>query len=252
MVSFRSVMSRRMAALALAAALGGCATQVATTADYAGGQRLQRPRQVVIPDFEVDWTRVRLDQGVGARMQRQATGADPALGRYATAQGVEQAIADALARNVERMGLPVQRGAPGQKPAPGSLIVQGQIVHIDEGNRTRRMAIGFGAGKSDVRAEVQVYYLGADGQPKLLQTYDADSNSGRKPGMASAGGVAASSGSLAPLGVGAALGLHSETTRTGVAGEGERLADRVAHNLGELFAREGWIAPSAVPPMALR
>jgi hypothetical protein len=133
------------------------------------------------------------------------------------------------------------------------LIVRGQITKIDEGNRTRRLVIGFGAGKSDVEAEVQVYYYARpNAPPQLLQTYDADSNSGRKPGMAMGAAMGAAESSVVPEVLTAATGAASETRRTGVAGEGERLADRVAYNLGTFFAEQGWIPSSAVPARSFR
>ena len=85
-----------------------------------------------------------------------------------------------------------------------------------------------------------------------MQTYDAYSNSGRKPGLALGGASAAAGGSLAPLGLSAALGVHSETHRTEVGKEGEKLADRVAYNLGRFFVQQGWIPASAVPTPSLR
>lgn len=256
MVSSRLVRSAAALCVLPLLSLAGCSTRVVTTADYAPTAQspaaLPAPRRVVIADFTTDWRSVRLDQGIGARLQRQANGGDPVPQQFATADAVQQSIADALVENVQKMGLPVARAPSNAPPEPGSVVVQGRVVTINEGNRTRRMAIGFGAGRSDVRADIQVYYVRPDGQAQLLQTYDADSNSGRKPGLAAGAGAAAGEGSFVPGVLTAATGLHSETHKAGVAGEGERLADRVAHNLGTLFARQGWIPQSAVPAMSLR
>ncbi len=234
-------------AVALALCLSGCATKITKTEDYApiagqGGTALHRPLQVLVMDFYVDPQAVQLDQGVGPRVMR-AVNADASAATPARA--VQDAIAEALVDDIRKMGLPVQRIAFATQLQPTDLLVQGQILRIDEGNRTRRMTVGFGAGKTTVEAKVQVMYGRSDGQPQLLQTYDADANSGRKPGLALGGASAAGGGSLVPMALSGALGVHGE--KQGVAKEGQNLGDRVAYNLGELFVQQGWIPASSAP-----
>lgn len=64
-----------------------------------------------------------------------------------------------------------------------SLEIEGQFLSIDEGNRTKRVVIGLGAGRTDVKTLVQVYDA-RFGTRRLLEKFDADAKSGRKPGMA--------------------------------------------------------------------
>lgn len=237
--------------------VAGCSTQVQSTGTYVAPMQgaaasLPRPRRVLVANFTTDWNRVRLDQGIGARVQRQMNGADPSVMQYRTSLEVQQAISDALVEDLRKMGLSAERETVGTVPDGTDLMIQGQIVRIDEGNRTRRLAVGFGAGRSDVRAEVQVYYLRPNAPPQLLQTYDADANSGRKPGFALGGAMAAGEGSMAPAVITALTGARSETKKVGVAGEGERLANRVAYNLGNFFVQQGWLPRSAVPTPSLR
>src|SRR5258707_6348653 len=57
---------------------------------------------------------------------------------------------------------------PGESPGAGNrVIVDGQMLSIDEGNRTRRNLIGLGAGHSTVEADMQVYYDASDSGAKL-------------------------------------------------------------------------------------
>lgn len=238
--------------------VAGCSTRVQSTGTYVTPMQdaavpLPRPRKILVADFSTDWSGVQLDQGIAARVNRQMSGADPSAAQYRTSEEVQQAISEALVESLRKMGLPAERGAgDGAVPGGTDLIIQGQIVRIDEGNRTRRLAVGFGAGKSDVQAKAQVYYLRPDAPPQLLQTYDADANSGRRPGLAMGGAMAAGSGSIAPVAVSGLLGIHGETKKAGVAGEGERLADRLAYNLAQFFVQQGWIPQSAVPALSLR
>jgi hypothetical protein len=235
-----------------------CTTSVTNTGNYAssgsgGSGPLPRPQRVLVADFTADTNRVGLDQAVGSRLARMVEGTDVAATEKRTSEDVQQAISEALIKDLTKMGLTAERATVQTVPQGADLMVQGQITKIDEGNRTRRFVVGFGAGKSDVEAEVQVYYYARpNALPQLLQTYDADSNSGRKPGMAMGAAMGAAESSVAPEVLTAATGVASETRKTGVAGEGQRLADRVAYNLGTFFAEQGWIPKSAVPTRSLR
>jgi hypothetical protein len=235
-------------AVVLALGLGACATQVTQTGSYKPtGGTMPRPQRVLVSDFEVDQQAVQLDQGIGPRVMRTLGGSAPPTSQ---AREVQDAITEALLDDIRKMGLPVVHAMAGTPVQPNDLLVQGQILKIDEGNRTRRLAIGFGAGKSSVDAKVQIYYGRGEAQPQLLQTYDAGANSGRKPGMGLGVASAAGGGSLAPAAVSGALGVHSE--KQGVAGEGQHLGDRIAYNLGEFFVQQGWIPASSAPSRSLR
>lgn len=237
--------------------VAGCSTRVQSTGTYVTPMQeaavpLPRPRNIVVADFSTDWSGVQFDQGIAARVNRQVSGADPSAEEHRTSLDVQQAISEALVETLRKMGLTAERAGDGVTPGGTDLVIRGQIVRISEGNRTRRLAIGFGAGESDVQAKAQVYYLRPNTPPQLLQTYDADANSGRRPGLAMGGAMAAGSGSIAPVAVSGLLGIHGETKKAGVAGEGERLADRLAYNLAQFFVQQGWIQPSAVPARSLR
>ncbi len=131
--------------------------------------------------------------------------------------------------------------------APGTtgnrLIIGGKINSIDEGNRTRRNFIGFGAGKSEVDATATVYYQAAgETTPRLLQTFDGLAQSGRKPGAAGMMGAGAAAGRLATSAVmGAGTSVASETMSTGVDDDSERMAKELAEQLKKFFMDQGWI-----------
>lgn len=245
-------------ALMLAASLAsGCSTRVSTTSTAvpppAQAQApLARPQRVLVEDFAVDPGAVRLDQAIGLRIQRQSSGADPAIEQSKLATEVQAAISETLLKAFHKMDVPVELMPPGSEPTPGDLVVRGQVTRIDQGNRTRRLTVGFGAGKSQVNADAAILYVGMDGQPRVLQTYSGSSNSGRKPGMAASAGMAAQQASMLPVALGAASGANGERNRSGVAGEGQRVAEHLSRSIGEYFARQGWIPASAVPAWSLR
>jgi Domain of unknown function (DUF4410) len=239
------------------ALLAGCSTRVTNTGNYAtpagqGATPKPRPQEILVEDFPADWSRVQLDQGVASRLLRQVEGTDPAGAEYEKYQQVQQVISDTLIEELRKMGFAARRASGTVGAERNELLVKGQIFKINEGNRTRRLVVGFGAGRSDVQANVQLYYVRPGAAPQLLATYDADSNSGRKPGMGVGAASAAGGGSVAPAAISGAFGAHSEKQKAPVVEEGKHLASRVASNLGSFFAQQGWIPPSAVPAASLR
>jgi hypothetical protein len=71
------------------------------------------------------------------------------------------------------------------------------------------------------------------------------------PGLAAGAASSAASGSAAA--VAASAGLHVTTgNRADVGAEAQRLAQRMATNIGTFFAQQGWIPASAVPSPRLR
>jgi hypothetical protein len=243
-------------AMSLLLALPGCATRVMNTSDQLppvqqSGGVLPRPQQVLVVDFTANNADLQLDQGVGLRLERTLQGDNEAADRDKMLADVQNAIADTLVASIQKMGLPAQRAAGMRPPGGNVLVVGGQILQVNQGNRTRRLGIGFGAGKSDVSAKVQVSYERANAPPQLVQTYDAASNSGRKPGLA-LGAASAAEGSVAPLVVTGVTGVASEKYKSEVAKEGEKLAKHVAYDLGAFFVQKGWIPASAAPGRSLR
>jgi hypothetical protein len=237
-----------------ALSLTACKTQVVnTTGQYVSPQAataLPRPQVVYVSNFTADRASLGLDQGIGPRLQRQLEGDSVATDRQQMLFEAQDAIADTLVSQIRGMGIPAERAAGEPPTGANALLVRGQLERVDEGNRTRRLVVGFGAGKSDVGAQVQVVYYRPGALPQLIQTYDADSNSGRKPGMA-VGAASAAQGSFGMLAASGATGAVAEH-RTDVGKEGEALARRVAYDLGQYFVKQGWIPPSAAPDYPLR
>lgn len=122
-------------------------------------------------------------------------------------------------------------------------MVSGKIVSIDEGNRTRRNVVGLGAGASKVTAEIDVYLQAPGEQPRLMQSYNAESESGKKPGLVVAGAGAAAGHVATAAAVGVGSSVASETLGATVEDDAARMGNEIAKTLKILFADQGWIAP---------
>lgn len=119
------------------------------------------------------------------------------------------------------------------------LVVGGQILSIDEGNRTRRNVIGLGAGRSEVQAHAEIYYYTDAADAHLMESFTAEAESNRKPGAAETMGAGAAAGRVAEsaaVGAGTGLALSGD-----VEADGARMAKAIAKHLGQFFAEQGWI-----------
>ena len=155
-------------------------------------------------------------------------------------------MADRLVDDLRKYGLPAEHAVTAEAPGT-SLLVLGQIVAIDQGNRTRRILIGLGAGKSSVSADMQLYYQAPGLPPRFMTAYQAQADSGRMPGAAETMGGGAVAGSLASSTVvSGAMHATSETRRASDPREASRLADGLAREIGEFAVSMGWIPPAAL------
>src|SRR2546427_827141 len=191
---------------------------------------LPRPDRILVYDFAVTPDEVRLDSGLSTQLgQLFGGGQNPGTSRTAEeikiGHAVANAVANALVKELNQYGLPAERALSAPSAGGRLLMIKGQFVSIDEGNRTERVLIGLGAGRTGVQASVQVYEITPEGM-RNVESLQADAKSSYKSGMA--------------LMMGA--GGFWDTVNS----DGSRLAKNVAKNLGQFFVIQGWISPEAL------
>lgn len=221
--------------------LAACTSAQSTmeTADAA----LPPPQVVMVETFAVSPDDVKLDEGLATEI-KEAVGSGTATSRTAQEQQVGQQVADAIADKlvveIRDLGLHAERGSAVPPGTENALLVTGQLASIDEGNRAERVAIGLGAGRSDVRTHVQVYEVTPTGS-RLIDQIEVDAKSGLTPGMAETMGAGGLAGHLAVSAV-VSGGLHVASERMGadVVADADRAAKGIAKQLSALFAREDW------------
>jgi hypothetical protein len=231
-----------------AVALAGLAVLAACTSTQGevetGGAMLPRPQVVIVERFATSPAEVKLDEGLSTEIE-QAMKAQSGTSRteqeLQAGRQVADAIADKLVVEIQDMGLSAQRGSAVPAGTENALLIKGQLVSIDEGNRTERVVIGLGAGRSDVRAQARVYEVTATGS-RLIDQIEVDGKSGLTPGMAETMGAGGLAGHLlVATALGTGVHVASESLGADVVADADRAAKGIAKQLATLFAQEGWI-----------
>ncbi|MEJ2729276.1 MAG: DUF4410 domain-containing protein [Deltaproteobacteria bacterium] len=211
--------------------------------------QLSRPERILVYDFAASPAEVELDKGLSADLiqkYEQHKGETRTAEEIKVGHKVADAVAEELVKKILGYGLMAER-AFGLPQGNGKvLMVKGQLLSIDEGNRTERVVIGLGAGRTSVQANVQVYEMTPEGVKKV-DSLRGTAKSGRKPGMGEMMGLGAIAGHLlVSTAVSGALSAGTEMTSATVEADGKRLAEDIAKDLGQFFVDQDWIPPEAM------
>ncbi len=227
------------------ALVAACAPTKVTVVSETTAQ-LPRPNQLLVYNFAVSPGEVELDEGISAKLSDYMSGTSRTQEEINIGQQVSSALATHLVEELQSFGFPVQRAAGPPPIGVSILAVRGQFLSIDEGNRTERVVIGLGLGRTDVKTYVQVYDLSGKSR-KIVEQFEVDAKSGAKPGMAETMGVGAAAGHLGTsAALGGALAVGSEAFSANVDADAKRTAKKIAKELGAFFVSQGWIPPGAV------
>lgn len=220
--------------LLLLAAAGCTRTDVKQTRNYNTGQQLARPDVVVVYDFSVSGSDVKLDQGVLQRLSRLVSSDSAEAKQDETARKLANAVSESLVKNVNKLGFTAVRASGSPITDRNQFSISGQFLTVDEGNQTRRNIIGLGAGSSEVEAAAQFSYQPAIGQSQMLQSFTATAKSSRKPGAAETLGAGAAVGAVA------ATDVASETLGADINSLGNKMAEEIVKQLTALAKKENW------------
>jgi hypothetical protein len=225
--------------------LTGCAPTSVAVMDETSA-RLPMPHRVLVYNLAVSPDEVQLDQGISARIEQSIKGTPRTEQEIQVGHAVANALSKELVTELQNMGIPAMRAA-GPLPAWGNTLeITGQFISIDEGNRTERVLIGLGVGRTDIKAYVDVLYA-RSGQRNNVVQFEADARSGYKPGMAETMGVGAAAGNLAgAAAVSGGLTIGSEAFTATVEADAKRTAKKIAKQLAQFFMDQGWLPPGAV------
>jgi len=197
---------------------------------------LPRPGVVYVYDFAVSSNDVVIDS-LGAEFMSEGTKlSDEEKQAYATSN----ALSEAIVAQLGKQGIHAQRANDGDIPPLHALVLRGQFVTIDEGSLTKRMLIGFGAGASELRANVQAYQATAGGLHPIAEAV-AEAKGSKSPGMAIpvVGGAAMGSAATSAI-VSGGMNVARET-QGALNPDVERMAKKIAERAKAFYVRQGWL-----------
>jgi Domain of unknown function (DUF4410) len=219
-------------------------TKVETISTWEG-TNLPRPERIVIRGFDVRPDTITMDNSAAAKLLGpgivgRLKGETPDTTPTQAADHVSTAFTKTLMKELTKTSIPAasETGAP-SATLPDTLLIEGSFTTIDEGNKSKRMIIGFGRGASDVRAHVTVsLYTGT--KWVVLKDFNVDSASGKKPGAAATMGFGSAA---AGIGSAAASGATGGDNKETVEGDASRMAKAVARQIETVMTARQWVAP---------
>lgn len=225
-------------ASAWAAFLIGCASVEVTGREPYEGEPIPRPNRILVRDFAATvedlpaWSDAAKEAVVPTVRSEQ----DEAMGRELGAR-----MAGDLVVRIRKMGLGAERMTPDEEPSSGDLVLVGQLISVERGDRAKRMVIGFGAGAAELSALLEGYLATEEGLVKV-GSGRARSAGSRGPGVAVPIATTVATANPLSLIIGLPVKVVGEATgRNSVEGVGRRIVDRIAEELEQRFKAQGWL-----------
>jgi hypothetical protein len=217
----------------------GCAsTEVTDQRQFTIGH-LPRPGNVLVYDFVATAADLPPDSplaGQASALAAPQTAEQIAAGRQAGAQ-----IAEQLVEDIRAMGMPAERAMPGTKIQINDILIRGCILSVDEGSTLKRVTIGFGSGKSTLKAAAEGYQMTPRGL-RRLNSGTVNAGGARTPGGEVALVTLLATGNPVGLIVGSGVRVYNEASgRSKVEGRAKQVARSIADQIKPLFQEQCWI-----------
>jgi len=219
--------------------VAGCAsTKVADRQEYIGG-KIPRPAHIWVYDLAATPDQVPADSALAGKHSADPTPQTPEqieAGRRAGA-----VVAAQLVEEIRGMGMPAEHTSSGSKPQINDLVIRGYILSVHEGSATKRVAIGFGSGASEIMVAVEGFQMTAQGLRKLGGS-SLGSGGSKSPGAAVGVVGAIATANPAGLIVGTGVKVYGEYSGSSkMEGRAKEAAKEIAAALKPKFQQQGWI-----------
>lgn len=233
-------------ALELLAALliVACASATVTPEKVSTPATPVRPTRIVVYDFAISSAEVTLNQSIVHRTFRAVqSNQTQQQGQLETGHAVAHDLSDALVKDLQDLGFTVERRPRGTPVTGNVLIVDGQFLNVDEGNRLKRLVIGFGAGASKLDTRIEVYQM-TGGTPRRVLEFETHVESAKMPGAAvTMGAGAVATGAVTAGSAAVAAGMAGVKAHQSTMGAlADKAAEEITAYLSQYFAKQGWIS----------
>ncbi|HUA77830.1 MAG TPA: DUF4410 domain-containing protein [Acetobacteraceae bacterium] len=145
-----------------------------------------------------------------------------------------------LVQRLTKAGLPAEPFVPGTNYRAGAVL-HVSITDAEPGSYLERFIIGFGLGRSELQAKVDL--ASTDGTDHVITAFNTSSATGRfMPGLILPGAVAAATRNVVPLVVGGGVKLAT-SLRGGLDSSVQQTATAIVGQLRRYYASVGWRWP---------
>jgi uncharacterized protein DUF4410 len=231
--------SRIVSCLFALVLIAGCASTETSNRQILVNEKIPRPARIWVYDFAATPAEIPADSALAGKQLEDPTPQTPE--QIATGRQVGAQIATQLVEEINGMGLLAARASSRTTPAINDLVIRGYLLSIDEGDATKRVAIGFGSGASQLSAAVEGFQVTTQGLRKL-GSGNVDAGGGKTPGGAV--GVAALIVTGNPVGLivgGGAKAYGEYSGSSKIEGRAKAIAKEIADKIKPRFQQQGWI-----------
>jgi hypothetical protein len=219
-----------------ASLIGGCAKAIVEPTQTPSSS-LARPDKIIVTDFAVTPSEVKLDKGLMATALRDAQDRAPSEEEMRVGHMVASKLSEKLVEELNKAGIVAVHAKMAAAPSPTSAILTGQFVTVNQGDQTARIWLGFGFGGSELQTRMQVVQAG-----KIVAQGETRTKAAVKPGMLTSLGVGAAAGTVGTsAAVGAAGAGFSETFLANVEADASRTAAEVTKRIKKYYVERGWL-----------
>jgi hypothetical protein len=219
--------------------LTACASTKVSDQETLYSGTLPRPNQIIVYDFVTTPEGVQPDSALATQNVVPSIPPTPQQAELDRQLGMQ--IAVELAQEIRNMGLPGVRATQSTTPQVNDIMLRGYLLTVDQGSAVERVALGFGAGASDLKTLIDGYQMTSNGPRKLGQG-DVNAGGGKTPGAAL--GLATLLITHNPVGLVVSSGVKAYGEVSGSAtieGRAKATAKEIADQLKIRFQQQGWI-----------
>jgi hypothetical protein len=231
------------ALLLLPLLFSGCAsTQVTDRHEYVT-DKLPKPNHILVFSFISSPDDVQPDSAFAGMFGHHA--APPTPQQVALGKQIGKELGDEIVQAIRAMGLPAEHVYGTVRPQVNDIVIRGYILSMQEGSAGERIAIGFGAGTSELRAAVEGFQMTPNGLRRVGQG-TVESGGSKTPGAAMGALTFLATRNPAGLIVSSGVKVYGEESGSStIQGRVKATAKEIEDALRQRFIQQGWISATA-------
>lgn len=219
--------------------LTGCASPKVTDYVQPGPGKIPRPNTIWVYNFAATAAGIPEQSALAHRPDLET--APQTADEAAAGEALGQEMAAQLVAEIQATGMNSALATPDTQPRANDLVIRGYLLSVEEGNATRRVAIGFGSGASELRIAVEGFRMTDTGLRKLGSA-KVDMGGSKSPG--SVAGVAGLIATHNPAGLLISTGMKvygEESGNNKVEGQARTIIKKMGEVLKKRFQQQGWV-----------